>query len=91
MNLPVYQMKGEELIDLLLAQSSHQVQEAKTGKRYVYGINGIAELFHCSIPTANRIKASGKIDRAIMQIGRKIVVDAELALQLVGEKKSGRR
>ena len=67
------------------------MQEAKIGKPYVYGISGIAELFHCSIPTANRIKASGKIDKAIMQVGRKIVVDAELALQLVGEKKGGRK
>ena len=35
---------------------------------------------------AARIKASGKIDRAIMQAGRKIVIDAALALELFGEK-----
>lgn len=54
-------------------------------KLYVYGIEGISTLFNCSIPTANRIKASGKIDKAIKQIGRKIIVDAELALELAGK------
>lgn len=62
----------------------------KPEKQYVYGIAGIARLFGCSIPTANRIKASGKIDKALKQIGRKIVVDAELALELAGRKNGGR-
>lgn len=48
----------------------------------VYGINGIAEIFGCSVPTANRIKASGIIDGAITQVGREIVVDGDMALQL---------
>lgn len=60
-------------------------------KKYVYGILGIAKLFGCSLPTANRIKKSGKIDKAITQIGRKIIVDAELALELAGKKTGGRK
>lgn len=63
----------------------------KEAKKYVYGIRGIAGLFNCSIPTANRIKASGKIDGAITQIGRKIIVDSDLALELAGRKTGGRR
>ena len=51
----------------------------------------IARLFGCSMPTANRIKKSGKIDRAITQIGRKIIVDADMALELAGHKSGGRR
>lgn len=62
-----------------------------TASRYVYGLAGIAQLFGCSIPTANRIKKSGKIDKAIRQIGRKIIVDAELALELAGRKTGGRK
>ena len=42
-------------------------------------------------PTANRIKKSGKIDKAITQIGRKIIVDVELALELAGKKTGGRK
>ena len=40
-------------------------------KKYVYGVRGIAQLFGCSMPTANRIKQSGKIDKAITPVGFK--------------------
>ena len=56
----------------------------------MYGLPGIARLFGCSIPTVCRIKRSGKIDRAVTQIGRKIIVDADLALELAGKKVGGR-
>ncbi len=52
-------------------------------KRIAYGIAGIAQIFNCSMTTANRIKASGKIDRAISQCGRKITIDVDLALELM--------
>ena len=86
-------MTGEEFIFL----NRHALQEREvkpthpvtdTEKKYVYGIGGIARLFGCSIPTANRIKKSGRIDRAITQIGRKIIVDADMALELAGHKLS---
>lgn len=56
-------------------------------ERYVYGIAGIAKLFCCSTRTASKIKSSGKIDKAIQQLGRKIVVNAEMALELAGKLK----
>ena len=59
--------------------------------KYVYGLNGIAELFNCSIPTANRIKNSGKISDAISQFGRIIITDKEKAIELFGKKNGGRR
>ena len=90
---PVWQMTGEEFI--LLNRHALQEREARaaqpaadTEKKYVYGIGG---RFGCSMPTANRIKKSGKIDRAITQIGRKIIVDADMALELAGHKSGGRR
>ena len=54
------------------------------------GLADIVRLFGCSLPTTNRIKLSGKINRAITQIGRKIIVDADLALELAGRKTGGR-
>lgn len=92
---PVWQMTGEEL--LFLAQHSKmstsgevtKASSSKEEKRYVYGLAGIARLFGCSLPTANRIKQSGKINRAITQVGRKIIVDADLALELAGRKTGG--
>ena len=94
---PLWQMTGEELIylqqqTLNLGQSSKEaVPVQQPDRHYVYGISGIARLFGCSMPTANRIKKSGKIDKAITQIGRKIIVDAELALELAGRKTGGRK
>ena len=89
-------MTGEEFI--FLNRHALQESEVKTAqsapgkeKKYVYGICGIARLFGCSMPTANRIKKSGRIDRAITQIGRKIIVDADMALELAGRKSGGRR
>ena len=82
---PVWQMTGEEFLHL------HRHASQEQPRRYVYGILGISRLFGCSLPTANRIKKSGKIDKAITQIGRKIIVDAELALELAGRKTGGRR
>ena len=87
---PVWQMTGEEFLFLsrhASVQAEAQPQPTTdTERKYVYGILGIAKLFGCSLPTANRIKKSGKIDKAITQIGRKIIVDAELALELAGKK-----
>ena len=70
-----------------IADHSQENEEDK----YVYGIAGIAELFHCSLPTANRIKKSGRIKKAITQIGRKIVVDKKMALELAGQPTFHRR
>ena len=90
---PIWQMTGAEFLFLQEHGNTKQIVNTNTEsseKKYVYGIAGIARLFNCSIPTANRIKASGKIDKAIRQIGRKIIVDAELALELAGRKTGGR-
>ncbi|MDO5664704.1 MAG: DUF3853 family protein [Bacteroidales bacterium] len=95
---PLWQMTGEEFLFLqensigkINNQSTSTLAHDGSEKRHVYGIAGIAKLFGCSMPTANRIKKSGKIDRAITQIGRKIIVDAELALELAGRKTGGRK
>lgn len=91
---PLFQLTTEEFIFVnTIGKNEVQVSNPEliqSDKRYVYGINGIASLFGCSKPTANRLKKSKKIDAAITQIGRKIIVDAELALQLA-KAKTGRR
>lgn len=72
-----------EVLYSVMKRLSNNEEEKVTNKRLVYGIAGIAQLFNCSMTTANRIKASGKIDKAISQTGRMITVDADLALQLM--------
>lgn len=102
LNKLMWQMTAGEFLDLLkecfksdTPQMESQPIAPKKEKRFVHGIQGIAGLFNCSLATANRIKSSGKIDEAITQVGRKIVVDADLALELAREStwqnKRGRR
>jgi hypothetical protein len=92
---PIWQMTGEEFLLLIKEENGAELQPPivvdVTAKKHVYGIAGIAQLFGCSIPTAHRIKKSGKISKAITQIGRKIIVDASLALELAGKKEGGRK
>lgn len=92
MNKPLWQMTGEEFLAIINEKKPAESAPAPTdreinpSKYYVYGLAGIARLFGCSIPTANRIKKSGVIGKAITQCGRKIIVDSELALQLAGRQ-----
>ena len=93
---PVCMMTGEQLAFLVTnlpllnkqANKASSDEEAAKPRHLVYGIQGIADTFGCSIPTANRIKRSGIIDDAITQVGRKIVVDADLALKLAASAKA---
>ena len=85
---PIAMMTGEELCLDRITKSVESTEKATSPiapKGNYYGIEGIARVFGCSVPTANRIKKSGIIDKAITQIGRKIVVDADLALSLAKE------
>ncbi len=89
---PVGALTVQELLDILQpiinsSQTTIQTEKVEKTKRYVYGLKGLAELLHCSIATANRIKQEGCIDKAVSQVGRKIVIDADLALELIKSKK----
>ena len=92
MNKPLWQMTGEEFLAIINEKKPEGTtpitsdSDRNTARHYVYGLAGIARLFGCSIPTANRIKKSGVIDKAITQCGRKNIVDSELALQLAGRQ-----
>ena len=74
------QMTVEEYLERE-AQKTQQQDPAKS-RNLVYGLKGIQQLFDCKTTTAWRIKNSEWIKPAITQVGRKIVVDADLALEL---------
>ena len=86
---PLWQFTGKDheyMLKHVLMESFTSVDaEPSSQKRYVQGYQGIASLFGCSKSTAQRIRKSGIIDEAITQVNRKILVDADLALQLVKE------
>ncbi len=89
LNKPLWQFTGKDhaymMKHVLMESLSVESTEPSSQKRYVQGYQGIATLFGCSKSTAQRIKKSGIIDDAITQVNRKILVDADLALQLVKE------
>ena len=87
---PIFQMTGEEFLYLQKNIEKSDVNPKNStneniSKKYVYGIMGLAKLIDASKSTANRIKKSGIIDQAIIQNGRKIIIDSELALKLIKE------
>lgn len=69
-----------------LMLSSQSNVERSTG-RLVYGLKGVADLFGCSHKTAQYYK-DHIIREAVSQNGRKIVVDADLALKLFNERRA---
>ena len=93
-DMPIWQLSVKQLIDIMMSVISNQQaihpilsEQPKEDKRYVYGMAGVARLLGCSIVTANRIKKSGVINKAISQVGRKIIIDADLALELLNNSR----
>lgn len=65
-----------------------EISTPDTGRRYVYGLRGIRELFNVSHPTAQQYKDTF-LRPAIIQRGRKIIVDAAKAIELFNAHKNG--
>ena len=89
LNTPVWQLTVGELLDFMI--ESVKPAETKTTfehkDRYVYGIPGIANLLGVSKFMVWKYRKQGWIEPAIRQVGRKIVCDAPLALELFGKKR----
>lgn len=75
-----------ELMNSLTPKKEEPDEQVQQIDKYSYGLSGLAALLRCSKTTAWKIKGSGKIDKAIRQVGRKIIVDNEKALELLGRK-----
>lgn len=66
-----------------------QSDSSKQHGRLVFGLRGIQDLFGCSHKQAQYYK-DHVIREAVSQNGRKIVVDADLALKLFRERRAER-
>ena len=91
-NQPLYTMTVEEFIELLderikaaISNETAATPATRPTGRLVYGLRGIRELFGVSHLTAQRYK-DGIIKEAVRQNGRKIVVDADYALELFSQR-----
>lgn len=86
MDKPLISCSLREVLDgvgEMVAQLVSGIEEAPEKRRLVYGLAGLSKLLGCSISTAARIKKSGVLAPAIHQTGKIIVVDADLALDLM--------
>ena len=90
LSMPLFQATISDLLEGLKAgmqeSNNEEAQVARNSsgnKRLIYGMSGLASLLGCSISTAQRIKHSGILDSAIAQHGRIIIIDADMALELM--------
>lgn len=87
------QMIASAVQEAVLAMFSNNGNAPKTvnapEKRYVYGISGIASLFKVSYVTASKLK-EGVLKPAVFQQGRKIMCDADLAMELFRQNSTDR-
>ncbi|WP_291588110.1 DUF3853 family protein [Bacteroides sp.] len=98
-NKPLFQATLGDLIEVFEGVANKEGKDGRgstnpsSKKRYVRGMKELAEVLHCSVPTAQRIKSSGVLDAAISQSGKTIIVDVDLALDLLrlSNKKWGRK
>lgn len=98
-NKPLFQATLGDLIEVFEGVANKEGKDGRDStnpsskKRYVRGMKELAEVLHCSVPTAQRIKSSGVLDAAISQSGKTIIVDVDLALDLLrlSNKKWGRK
>ncbi len=87
---PIWQLSVRELLEIidnstLLKMPNEEIK--KDAPNYVYGISGLAKLLGCSKGHASKLKAEGLFDEAIIQNGRKIIIDSDKALELFKKNK----
>ena len=90
MNTRVIDLTLGDLLDAVEARvkqatSSKTEADHQSDKHFVYGLKGLARLLGCSKTTAARLKASGKYDEAITQIGALLIIDADEVLRIAKE------
>ena len=80
----------KEMIEELFSPGGDFPEEPQhdVKKHLVYGIAGLAKLLGVCRSTASKIKSTGILDPAISQHGKVIVIDADLALDLMKAKKN---
>lgn len=82
----LFAMTGAEILELFSAIAPFEqkpITEDYTTQKHVYGLSGLSNLLGCGKTTAQKIKNSGILDDAITQNGKKLIINADLALKLM--------
>lgn len=84
---PLAMLTVGELKEVIASAMPRQEIERKpdTTPNYIYGLAGIKELFGVSHATAQKLKNT-VLAPAVKQYGRKIVVDAKMAMELFANR-----
>lgn len=90
-NTPVWQLTVGELISIIDKKTDNEASQekkivAEEIERYAHGLRGLAELIGCSKNHAAKLKSEGVFDGAIIQRGRKIIIDKQKALELFNKQ-----
>lgn len=81
----------KEMIEDMFATPTdypHDDKPSEVNRHLVYGLAGLAKLLGVCKSTASKIKSSGILNPAISQHGKVIVIDADLALELMKAKQN---
>lgn len=88
LNKPIMMMTGREFLELFnVAKEEKPTTKTYNSEDYAYGISGLMELLGCGKTKAQQIKSSGKIDKAIIQNGKMIMIEKAKALELLKNNK----
>lgn len=80
-------MTGEEILMLFSAIKETKAEHKDLTKpHYAHGIKGLADFLGCGKTKAQAVKNSGVIDDAIVQNGRKIIIDKNKAFELLNNQ-----
>lgn len=86
---PIATMTIGQLVEVMQASPlKNERKEENNNSAFIYGLDGIARLFGVSKITASKWKQSW-LKPACEQLGKTIIVDKEMALQLF--KETGRK
>lgn len=85
---PLWQLTVGEFTKLieennLSKDTNNEKDFTKDEKEYVYGLAGLAKIIGCSKNHASKLKGEGIFDEAIIQNGRKIIVERKKVLEIL--------
>lgn len=86
-DLTLGQLKAALFGQASTGQGRGQAAPLLKPRRFIYGIRGIEDYFHVSHKTAQEYKNTF-LKPAVNQNGRKICIDADLAMQLFNENEA---
>lgn len=78
LNTKIADLTIGQLLEIMKMQTVPQQAD-----EYLYSISELADYLHCSKATAQKIKSSGQINKAVSQTGRKFRINKRMLSELL--------